>query len=66
MGYAEAKDAYKTKHGKTIRNSWIANVLDLHGKTTRKSPARKGDYKYPCPDSIKSDLESVLKSLKMI
>ena len=35
MGYAEAKEVYKTKYGKTLRNSWIAHVLDIHGKTTR-------------------------------
>ena len=66
MGYAEAKEVYKTKYGKTLRNLWIAHVLDIHGKTTRRSPSRDGDYKYPCPESIKSNLEDVLKSLKMI
>ena len=66
MGYAEARETYKKKYGKTLRNSWIAHVLDIHGKTTRQSPARKGDYKYPCPDSVKSNLETILKSLKMI
>ena len=32
MGYAEAKEVYKTKYGKTLRNSWIAHVLDIHGR----------------------------------
>jgi hypothetical protein len=66
MGYDEIRDAYKKKYSKTLQNSWIAHVLSDHGKTTRKSPQRKGDYKYPCPDRIRPDLEKVLKELKII
>ena len=66
MGYAEAKEVYKTKYGKTLRNSWIAHVLDIHGKTRRKAPSRKGDYKYPCPSNVRPKLEKILKEQKMI
>ncbi|MBT4326237.1 MAG: hypothetical protein HOD60_04930, partial [Candidatus Nitrosopelagicus sp.] len=50
MGYVEVKEAYKKKYGSTLKNSWIAHVKSDHGKTTRRSPSRKGDYKFPCPD----------------
>ena len=66
MGYAEAKELYKKKHNKALKNSWIANVLSDHGKTNGKSPSRKGDYKYPCPPSERLKLEKILKELKMI
>ena len=66
MGYAEASELYKKKHDKALKNSWIANVLSDHGKTNSKSPARKGDYKYPCPKVVRPKLEKILKELKMI
>lgn len=66
MGYAEARELYKKKHDKAMKNSWIANVLSDHGKTNGKSPARKGDYKYPCPKDVRPKLEKILKELKMI
>ena len=66
MGYAEARELYKKKHNKALKNSWIANILSDHGKTHGKSPARKGDYKYPCPDNVRPKLEKILNGLKMI
>ncbi len=66
MSYAEAKELYKKKHNKSLKNSWVAHVLSDHGKTHGKSPARKGDYKYPCPNDVRSKLEKILKELKMI
>ncbi len=66
MGYKEARELYKQKHSKALKNSWIAHVLSDHGKTHGKSPARKGGYKYPCPDEIRPKLEKILKELKMI
>ena len=66
MGYAEARELYKKKHNKAMKNSWIANVLSDHGKTNGKSPARKGDYKYPCHKDVRTKLEKILKQLKMI
>ena len=66
MGYAEARDVYKQKHNKALKNSWIAHVLSDNGKTHTKSPTRKGNYKYPCPDEVRPKLEKILKELKMI
>jgi len=66
MGYAEAKEQYKKKHDKTLKNSWIANILSDHGKTNGKAPSRKGDYKYPCPKDVRPKLTKILKELKMI
>ena len=66
MGYAEARESYKKKYNKALKNSWISNILSDHGKTHGKSPARKGDYKYPCPNDVKPKLEKILKELKMI
>jgi len=66
MGYKEARELYKQKHNKALKNSWIAHVLSDHGKTHGKSPARRGDYKYPCPDEIRPKLEKILKELKML
>ena len=66
MSYAEAKELYKKKHNKSLKNSWVAHVLSDHGKTSHKSPSRKGNYKYPCPNDVKPKLEKVLKELKMI
>jgi len=66
MSYAEAKELYKKKHKKSLKNSWVAHVLSDHGKTSHKSPSRKGNYKYPCPNDVKPKLEKVLKELKMI
>lgn len=66
MGYAEARDLYKKRHGKVLKNSWIAHILSDHGKTSHKSPSRKGDFKYPCPDEARPKLEKILKELKMI
>ena len=66
MGYAEARELYKKKHGKALKNSWIAQVLSEHGKTRSISPTRKGDYKYPCPNDARPKLEKILKELKMI
>ena len=66
MGYAEAREAYKKKHGKSVKNSWIAHTLSMYSKTTRQSPSRKSDFKYPCPDDVWPKLESILKELKML
>jgi hypothetical protein len=66
MGYAEARNLYKQRHNKALKNSWIAHVLADHGKTSHRSPARKGNYKYPCPDEVRPKLEKILKELKMI
>ena len=66
MGYAEARELYQKKYGKSLKNSWIAHILNDHGKTKRISPFRKGNYKYPCPDDVRPNLEKVLKTLKMI
>ena len=66
MGYAVARDLYKQRNHKILKNSWIAHVLGDHGKTSRKSITRKGPYKYPCPDEVGAKLEKILKELKMI
>ncbi|WP_182133242.1 hypothetical protein [Nitrosopumilus sp. b1] len=66
MGYREAQQLYKEKHGKLAKSSWIAQILSEHGKTKGKAPTRKGNYKYPCPDSERPKLEKLLKELKMI
>ena len=66
MGYKEARELYKEKHNKVLKNSWIANVLNDHGKTRFQSHTRDGDYKYPCPEDVRPNLEKVLKELKMI
>lgn len=66
MGYKEARELYKKKHGKTAKNSWIAQIRAEHGKTSGPSPNRKGDYKYPCPKEDKPKLTKLLKELKMI
>lgn len=66
MGYSQARDTYKKKYAKSLKNSWIAHVLSDNGKTRSKSPARKGEYKYPCPDDVRPKLEKILKELKMI
>jgi hypothetical protein len=64
--YKEAHDLYKKKYGTHIKSSYIADILSSHGKTTRKSPSRKGGYRYPCPAKVKPNLERILKELKMI
>lgn len=66
MTYKEVQQLYKKRNGKIAKSSWIAHVLNEHGKTKSKSPARKGDYKYPCPESERPKLEKILKELKMI
>ena len=66
MGYAEAKELYKKKYDKSLKNSWIANILSDHGKTHNKAPSRKGNYKYPCPKDVRLKLTKILKELKMI
>ena len=66
MGYIEAKELYKKKHNRSLKNSWIANVLSDHGKTHKKAPSRKGNYKYPCPKDVKPKLTKILKELEMI
>ena len=66
MGYAEAKETYKKKHGRSLKNSWIAHILSDNGKTSRKSESRKGDYKYSCHTDVRPKLEKILKELKMI
>ena len=64
--YQEAHDLYKKKYGTHIKSSYIADVLSTHGKTKRKTPNRKGAYAYPCPKEVRSNLEKVLKELKML
>lgn len=66
MTYKEAHDLYKKKHGGHVKSSYIADVLNSHGKTKGKAPTRKGSYKYPCPAKVRSNLERVLKELKML
>jgi len=65
MSYKEIIDACKEK-GFTPKSSYIAHVKNLNGKPTIKSPARKGDYKYPCPDKIRPKLEKIMKKLGTI
>ncbi|MFY9300455.1 MAG: hypothetical protein WAO91_04630 [Candidatus Nitrosotenuis sp.] len=66
MGYKEAQELFKKKYGITPKSSWIANVLNDHGKIKNRSPARKGNYKYPCPEKHRDKLEKVLKELKLL
>jgi len=66
MTYQEAHDLYKKKYGRHVKSSWIADVLSSHGKTKRKSPARKGKYKHPCPDDVRPNLEKLLRELGML
>jgi len=66
LGYKEIRDAYKKKYKKSIKNSYIAQVKSLHGKTKGRSPKRKGDYKYPCPAEVKPKLEKLMKDLDAI
>ena len=66
MSYAEAKELYKKKHNKALKNSWVAHVLSDHGKTSGPAHSRKGDYKYPCPPSERTKVEKILKELSMI
>jgi hypothetical protein len=66
VSYKEARDLYQERHGKTVKNPWIAHIKNDHGKTSSQSPKRKGDYKYPCPDDVRPKLEKILKDLKMI
>ena len=66
MTYKEAQDLYKKKYGMHVKGSYIADVLNSHGKTKRKAPNRKGNYKYPCPQAIKPKLEKILSELGML
>jgi hypothetical protein len=66
MGYKQVQELYKKRHGKFAKSSWIANILDDHGKTKSRSPKRTGDYKYPCPKAERNNLEKILKELKML
>lgn len=66
MTYKEAHDLYKKRYGGHVKHSHIADVLNSHGKTKRKSTQRKGAYKYPCPKEIRPKLEKVLSELGMI
>lgn len=66
MTYQEAHDLYKKRYDRHVKKSWIADVLSSHGKTKRKSPLRRGKYKYPCPDEVRPKLEKVLQELKML
>ena len=66
MGYEEVKKLYKKEFHKSLRNSWIANILNDHGKTHNKAASRKGNYKYPCPKDVKPKLTKILKELQMI
>jgi len=66
LGYREAGKLYKKKYGKLAKSSWIAQILSDHGKTSGPAHSRKGDYKYPCPKSERTNLEKLLKELKMI
>ncbi len=67
MTYKEAQDLYKKRYDGHVKSSYIADVLNSHGKLVReKSPLRKGNYKYPCPKDVRPNLEKVLKELKMI
>ena len=66
MTYKEAIDLYKKKYNGHVKNSYIADILHAQGKTKRKAVSRKGDLKYPCPKNVRSNLEKVLKELKMI
>ena len=64
MTYKEAHDLYQKKYGGHVKSSYIADVLNSHGKLTNgKSPSRKGDYKYPCPGPMRNNLEKVLEVL---
>ena len=66
MGYKEVQQLYKKRHGKLAKSSWIANVLSDHGKTSFRSHARKGNYKYPCPAEERPKLEKILRELGML
>jgi len=65
MSYREIIEECK-KEGFTPKTSYIAYIKNIHGKTARTSPLRKGDYKYPCPDYMKPKLEKVMKKLDVI
>lgn len=66
MTYKEAIELYKKKYNGHVKSSYIADILSAHGKTKRKATSREGDLKHPCPKDIRSNLEKVLKELKMI
>ena len=66
LGYREAQQLYKKRHGKLAKSSWIAQILSENGKTSGPAHSRKGDYKYPCPPGDRKNLEKLLRELKMI
>ena len=65
--YEKAQALYRERHGKTVKTCWIADILRKHGRTKRESWNRLGaDPKYPCPGSVFTNLEKILKELNMI
>lgn len=67
MTYEKAQTIYKTRHGRTIKICWIANVKKKYKATKRQTLKRIGiKPKYPCPVDIFSNLEKIFKELHMI
>jgi len=66
LSYKKAQEIFKKRHGITAKTSWIAHIKSDHKKTSGPAKSRTGDYKYPCPQKHRRDLEKVLKELKMI
>ena len=65
--YDKAQIIYKKRYGKTVKTCWIADIKRQHGKTKHKSWNRiSAKPKYPCPDHVFSNLEKILKELRMI
>jgi len=66
LTYKEAQELFKKRYHKVAKSSWIAHVLNDHGKTSGPAHSRKGDYKYPCPSAERKKVEKILKELNMI
>ncbi len=66
MTYRQAREIYKKRHDKIIKDGWIAEILRSYNKTTRKAPNRTNIPINPCPKKIQGKLKKILRELGMI
>ncbi len=64
--YAQIRERVRARHGRYVKDCWVAHVKELNGLTSRKSPGRKSPRANPCPNWARPVIEDAMRHLGML
>ncbi len=64
--YVEIRECVRARHGRYVKDCWIAHVKELNGLPVKMSPNRMSPRKCPCPDRVRPMIEDAMRHLGML